>query len=56
MRSSGFALDRLAEFELIAYRQHMVTAGRRPATINRPPGRPAPPVPMGARHRRVDVY
>src|SRR5260370_16931626 len=35
VQSDGFALDRLAEFELIAYRQHMVAAGRRPATINR---------------------
>jgi integrase/recombinase XerC len=25
----------LAEYELIAYRQHMVAAGRRPATVNR---------------------
>ena len=31
----AFVLDRLAEFELIAYRQHMVAAGRRPATVNR---------------------
>ena len=30
-----FALDRLAEFELIAYRQHMLAAGRRAATVNR---------------------
>jgi len=30
-----FALERLAEYELIAYRQHMVAAGRRPATVNR---------------------
>ena len=35
VQPDGFALDRLAEFELIAYRQHMVAAGRRPATINR---------------------
>ena len=31
----AFSLERLAEFELIAYRQHMVANGRRPATINR---------------------
>jgi integrase/recombinase XerC len=31
----AFSLERLAEFELIAYRQHMVATGRRPATINR---------------------
>jgi site-specific recombinase XerD len=30
-----FAIEGLAEFELIAYRQHMVAAGRRPATVNR---------------------
>lgn len=30
-----FALENLADHELIAYRQHMVAAGRRPATINR---------------------
>jgi site-specific recombinase XerD len=30
-----FAPDRLAEYDLIAYRQHMIAAGRRPATINR---------------------
>jgi site-specific recombinase XerD len=30
-----FAIERLAEYELIAYRQHMVAAGRRPATVNR---------------------
>jgi site-specific recombinase XerD len=35
VQPDAFALDRLAEFELIAYRQHMVAAGRRPATINR---------------------
>lgn len=30
-----FAVEGLAEDELIAYRQHMVAAGRRPATVNR---------------------
>ena len=30
-----FAIEGLAEYELIAYRQHMVAAGRRPATVNR---------------------
>jgi len=29
------ALEDLAEYELIAYRQHMVAGGRRPATVNR---------------------
>jgi len=28
-------LDRLTEFDLITYRQHMIAAGRRPATVNR---------------------
>jgi integrase/recombinase XerC len=35
VQPDAFALDHLAAFELIAYRQHMVAAGRRPATINR---------------------
>ena len=30
-----FTIEGLAEFELIAYRQHMVATGRRPATVNR---------------------
>lgn len=30
-----FAPDRLAEYDVITYRQHMIAAGRRPATINR---------------------
>src|SRR3954465_12964052 len=30
-----FAIGDLADFELIAYRQHRVAAGRRPATVNR---------------------
>ena len=32
---ASFAPDRLAEYDLIAYRQQMIAAGRRPATINR---------------------
>ena len=32
VQDRAFALERLAEYELIAYRQHMVAAGRRPAT------------------------
>ncbi len=35
MQDSAFAVEGLAEYELIAYRQHMVAAGRRPATVNR---------------------
>ena len=35
VQDSVFAIEGLAEYELIAYRQHMVTAGRRPATVNR---------------------
>ena len=35
VQDGGFAIKGLAEYELIAYRQHMVAAGRRPATINR---------------------
>ena len=31
VQDSAFALERFAEYELIAYRQHMVAAGRRPA-------------------------
>lgn len=34
-QDSAFAIEGLAEYELIAYRQHMVAAGRRPATVNR---------------------
>ena len=30
-----FTLEGLADYELIAYRQYMVAAGRRPATVNR---------------------
>ena len=35
MQDKPFTIEGLAEYELIAYRQHMVAAGRRPATINR---------------------
>ena len=35
VQDAAFAIERLAEYELIAYRQHMVAAGRRPATVNR---------------------
>lgn len=35
VQDSTFAIEGLAEYELIAYRQHMVAAGRRPATVNR---------------------
>jgi integrase/recombinase XerC len=35
VQDGAFAIESLAEYDLIAYRQHMVAAGRRPATINR---------------------
>src|SRR3954471_15696187 len=35
VQNNPFTLEGLAEYELIAYPQHMVAAGRRPATINR---------------------
>jgi site-specific recombinase XerD len=35
IQDRAFAIEGLAEYELIAYRQHMVAAGRRPATVNR---------------------
>ena len=35
VQDCAFAVEGLAEYELIAYRQHMVAAGRRPATVNR---------------------
>ena len=35
VQDSAFVIADLAEYELIAYRQHMVAAGRRPATVNR---------------------
>src|SRR3954464_15495471 len=35
VHDGAFALEGLADHELIAYRQHMIAAGRRPATVNR---------------------
>jgi integrase/recombinase XerC len=35
VQDGALAIESLAEYDLIAYRQHMVAAGRRPATINR---------------------
>ena len=35
LQDAPFSPERLAEYDLIAYRQHMVAVGRRPATINR---------------------
>lgn len=35
VQDAPFTIEGLAEYELIAYRQHMVAAGRRPATVNR---------------------
>jgi len=35
LQDAPFSPNRLAEYDVIAYRQHMVAAGRRPATINR---------------------
>src|ERR1700722_4293369 len=35
MKDGDIALEHLAEYELIAYRQHLVAAGRPPATVNR---------------------
>jgi integrase/recombinase XerC len=35
IQDSAFTIEGLAAYELIAYRQHMVAAGRRPATVNR---------------------
>jgi len=35
VQDGAFAIEHVAEYELIAYRQHMVAAGRRPATVNR---------------------
>ena len=35
VQGGGFALERLAEPDLIAYRQHLLAAGRRPTTVNR---------------------
>ena len=35
VQDGALAIENLAAYDLIAYRQHMVAAGRRPATINR---------------------
>ncbi len=35
VQDAAFAIEQLAAYELIAYRQHMIAAGRRPATVNR---------------------
>jgi site-specific recombinase XerD len=35
VQDNAFAIEGLAEYELIAYRQHMAAAGRRLATVNR---------------------
>jgi integrase/recombinase XerC len=35
VHDSPFTIERLVEGELIAYRQHMIATGRRPATVNR---------------------
>ncbi len=35
VQDRAFAIEGLAEYELIAYRQHMVAGGLRPATVNR---------------------
>jgi len=35
VQDGALAIESLAAYDLIAYRQHMVAAGRRPATINR---------------------
>ncbi|MGO9997529.1 MAG: tyrosine-type recombinase/integrase [Acetobacteraceae bacterium] len=35
VQDAPFTIEGLAEYDLIAYRQHMVAAGRRPATVNR---------------------
>jgi integrase/recombinase XerC len=35
LQDGAFAIERLTEYELIAYRQHLVAADRRPATVNR---------------------
>ena len=58
VQPDAFALDRLAEFELIAYRQHMVAAGRRPATISLEPlsRRPSWPAFTCERARRSDIW
>ncbi|MGH8254903.1 MAG: tyrosine-type recombinase/integrase [Steroidobacteraceae bacterium] len=35
VQTEDFTLERLGEYDLIAYRQHLLAAGRRPATVNR---------------------
>ena len=35
VKEKPFAIESLAEYEPIAYRQHMIAAGRRPTTVNR---------------------
>ena len=35
LQDGAFAIERLTEHDLIAYRQHMIAAGRRPASVNR---------------------
>ena len=35
VQDMDFAVEDITEYELIAYRQHMVAGGRRPATVNR---------------------
>jgi integrase/recombinase XerC len=35
VQEGAFTLERLGEYDLIAYRQHLLAFGRRPATINR---------------------
>jgi integrase/recombinase XerC len=35
VQDAAFTIKGLADYDLVAYRQHMVAAGRRPATVNR---------------------
>lgn len=35
VQDGAFVIGKLTEYDMIAYRQHMVAAGRRPATVNR---------------------
>jgi site-specific recombinase XerD len=35
VQDGAFAIERLTEYELIAYRRRMIAAGRQPATVNR---------------------
>ena len=50
VQDAPFTIEGLAEYELIAYRQHMVAARHGQPS----PGRPAPPMPLGARNRRLE--